>query len=148
MCVGNFPGFSHHTVSKWLGSGISHQSRRHANSASNGSDDLETRRWHCWILRLHDCFLSVEVHGSTCNQGQSVEERFIAVTSEEDIAKLNKWMKKYKIVSIDASHPKGVAGHTIVILTLTGTGSQEIMSSAEKQDLMEFAQMLYKLPYQ
>jgi hypothetical protein len=43
---------------------------------------------------------------------------------------------------------EGVADRLTVVLTLTGTGSQEIISSDEKQDLLEFVQLLYQRLYQ
>lgn len=89
-------------------------------------------------------YLSGEVHGSSCNPGQYVEQRLIEVLSKEEIAKLDEWMQNYGIISIDASDPKGVSDRMIVILTLIGTGSEQSLSDSNKQELLNFAQDLHQ----
>ena len=86
---------------------------------------------------------SGEVHGNSCKQGQYVEERLINVLSKEEIAKLDEWVKNYGTISIDASDPKGVSDRMVVTLTLIGTGSQQVLSTSNKQELLNFAQELY-----
>ena len=72
-------------------------------------------------------YLSGEVHGSSCNQAQYVEQRLIDVLSKEEIAKLDEWLNNYGNISIDVSDPKGVSDRMVVILTLTGTGSEQTL---------------------
>ena len=92
-------------------------------------------------------YLSGEVHGSSCKGGQFIEQRLIDILSMEEIAKLDEWLKSYGSVNIDASDPKGVADRMVVILTFTGLGSQETISSASEQELLKFAQDLYQQLY-
>ena len=92
-------------------------------------------------------YLSGEGHGSSCKSGQSVEQRLIDVLSKEEIAKLDEWVKSYGIVSIDAADPKGVSDRMVVTLTFTGLGSQETVSSAFQQQLLNFAQDLHERLY-
>ena len=88
-------------------------------------------------------YLSGEVHGGSCKQGQ-FEERLIDVLSKEEIANLDKWMKNYGNINIDASDPKGVSDRMVVILRLTGTGSEQTLSDSNKQELLKFAQDLHQ----
>jgi hypothetical protein len=90
---------------------------------------------------------SGEVHGSSCNQGQYVEQRLIDVLSKQEIAKLDEWIKNYGTISIDASDPKGVSDRMVVILTLIGTGSEQNLSDANKQELLNSAQDLHQRLY-
>jgi len=92
-------------------------------------------------------YLSGEGHGSSCKSGQSVEQRLIDVLSKDEIAKLDEWVKGYGIVSIDAADPKGVSDRMVVTLTFTGLGSQETVSSAFQQQLLNFAQDLHERLY-
>lgn len=92
-------------------------------------------------------YLSGEVHGSSCNQGQYVEQRLIDVLSKEEIAKLDEWLKNYGNISIDASDPKGVSDRMVVILTLIGTGNEQTISDANRQELVNFAQDLHQRLY-
>src|SRR5688572_2334473 len=89
-------------------------------------------------------YLSGEVHGGTCKQGQYVEERLIDVLSEEEIAKLDEWVKNYGNINIDASDPKGVSDRMVVVLTLIGTGEQQTLSAFNERELLNFAQELYQ----
>ena len=88
-------------------------------------------------------YLSGEVHGNSCKSGQYMEQRLMDVLSKEEIAKLDKWVKSYGSVSVDASDPKGVSDRMIVTLTFTGLGGQETVSSSFQRDLRNFAQELY-----
>jgi hypothetical protein len=92
-------------------------------------------------------YLSGEVHGSSCNQSQYVEQRLIDILSVEEIAKLDKWVKDYGNVDIDASDPKAVADRMVVTLTFMGLGSQATISSAVEQDLLKYAQDLNQRLY-
>ena len=93
-------------------------------------------------------YLSGEVHASSCKGGQYVEKRLIDILSNDEIAKLDKWLTKYGAVNIDASDPKGVADRMVVTLTFIGTGSQQTLSSSDKQELLNFAQELFQGLYQ
>ena len=88
-------------------------------------------------------YLSGEVHGGSCKQGQYAEERLIDVLSEEEIAKLDEWVKNYGNINIDASDPKGVSDRMLVVLTLIGTGEQQTLSVSNQRELLNFAQELY-----
>jgi len=68
----------------------------------------------------------------------------IDVLSQEEIAKLDKWLKNYGNISIDVSNPKGVSDRMVVILTLVGTGSQQTLSTSNEQELLNFAQELHQ----
>jgi hypothetical protein len=92
-------------------------------------------------------YLSGEGHGSSCKGGQYGEQRLIDVLSQEEIAKLDEWVKNYGNISIDASDPKGVSDRMIVILTLIGTGSQQTISQSNKRELLNFAQELHQRLY-
>ena len=89
-------------------------------------------------------FLSGEVHGGSCKQGQYAEERLIDVLSQEEIAKLEQWVKNYGNINIDKSDPKGVSDRMVVVLTLIGTGEQRALSASNDQDLLNFAQELHQ----
>src|SRR5688572_323668 len=89
-------------------------------------------------------YFSGEVHGGSCKQGQYAEERLIDVLSQEEIAKLDKWLQIYGNISIDASNPKGVSDRMVVVLTLLGTGSQQTLSTSNEQELLNFAQELHQ----
>lgn len=89
-------------------------------------------------------YLSGEVHGGSCKQGQYAEERLIDVLSQEEIAKLDTWLKNYGNISIDASNPKGVSDRMVVVLTLIGTGDQQTLSVSNEQELLNFAQELHQ----
>ncbi len=93
-------------------------------------------------------YVSGEVHGSSCTNGQSVEKSLSEVVSEDEIARLDEWLTDYSTIEIDASDPEGVSDRMMVTLTFTGTGSQESLSPAEQQELLEFAQSLNQELYQ
>jgi hypothetical protein len=57
---------------------------------------------------------------------------------------LNAWAESYGHVNIDASDPKGVSDRMVVILEFMGLGTQETVSAADEQELLEFAQSLYE----
>ena len=92
-------------------------------------------------------YLSGEVHGGSCKQGQYVEERLINVLSKEEIAKLDQWVKNYGNINIDKSDPKGVSDRMVVVLTLIGTGVQQILSASNERELLNFAQELHQRLY-
>jgi len=92
-------------------------------------------------------YLSGEVHASSCKGDQYVEERLIDILSKDEMAKFDEWLSTYGNVNIDASDPKGVADRMVVMLTLMGTGSQQILSASDKQELLNFAQELYQRSY-
>jgi len=92
-------------------------------------------------------YLSGEVHGGSCNQGQYVEERLIDILSKEEIAKLDEWLKNYGNINIDASDPKGVSDGMVVVLTLIGTGGQQTLSTSDQRELLNFAQELHQRLY-
>ena len=92
-------------------------------------------------------YLSGEVHGGSCKPGQYVEERLIDVLSKEEIAKLDKWVKNYGNINIDASDSKGVSDRMVVVLTLIGTGGQQALSVSNEQELLNFAQELHQQLY-
>jgi hypothetical protein len=92
-------------------------------------------------------YLSGEVHGGSCKQGQYFEERLIDVLSKEEIAKLDSWVKNHGNINIDASDPKGVSDRMVVTFTFTGLGSQETLSSSFQQELLKFAQDLHQRLY-
>lgn len=89
-------------------------------------------------------YLSGEVHGGSCKQGQYVEERLIDVLSKEEIAKLDQWVKNHGNINIDKSDPKGVSDRMVVVLTLIGTGEQQALSASNEQELLNFAQELHQ----
>jgi hypothetical protein len=89
-------------------------------------------------------YLSGEVHKTSCKSDQPVEERMTAVLSEAEIEELNGWIESYGHVNIDASDPKGVSDRMVVILEFMGLGTQETISAADEQELLEFAQSLYE----
>jgi hypothetical protein len=93
-------------------------------------------------------YLSGEVQASSCNNNQAVQKRLIDVLSKEEIAQLDEWLQSYGNVSIDASDPKGVADRMVVTLEFLGVGNQETVSSANEQQLIEFAQSLHQKLYQ
>jgi hypothetical protein len=92
-------------------------------------------------------YLSGEVHASSCKGDQYVEERLIDVLSEDEMAKFDEWLSSYGTVTIDASDPKGVADRMVVTLTFTGTGSQKALTESTEQELLSFAQDLYRQVY-
>ena len=89
-------------------------------------------------------YLSGEVHVSSCKQGQYVEQRLIDVLSEDEIAKLDEWLGKYGNLNIDASDPKGVSDRMVVVLTFTGVGNDQTVTSSDQQELVKFAQELHQ----
>ena len=89
-------------------------------------------------------YLSGEVHVSSCKQGQYVEQRLIDVLSEDEIAKLDEWLGKYGNLNIDASNPKGVSDRMVVVLTFTGVGNDQTVTSSDQQELVKFAQELHQ----
>jgi hypothetical protein len=93
-------------------------------------------------------YLSGEVLASSCNNTQFAGERLIDALSQAEIAQLDDWLQSYGNVSIDASDPKGVADGMIVTLEFMGLGNQETVSTANEQQLLEFAQSLYQKLYQ
>jgi hypothetical protein len=92
-------------------------------------------------------YLSGEVHAGSCKGDQYVEKRLINMLSEDEMAKFDEWLNKYGNENIDASDPKGVADRMVVMLTFTGTGSQQTLSESDKQELLNFAQELYQRLY-
>jgi hypothetical protein len=89
-------------------------------------------------------YLSGEVHKTSCKSDQPVEESMTAVLSEAEIEKLNGWIESYGNVNIDASDPKGVSDRMVETLEFMGLGTQETVSAADEQELLEFAQSLYE----
>jgi hypothetical protein len=89
-------------------------------------------------------YLSGEVHGGSCKQGQYVEGRLIDVLSKEEIAKLDQWVKNYGNINIDKSDPKSVSDRMVVVLTLIGTGEQQALSAINEQELLNFVQDLHQ----
>jgi len=89
-------------------------------------------------------YLSGEVHVSSCKQGQYVEERLIDVLSKDEISKLDEWLSKYGNLNIDASDPKGVSDRMVVVLTFTGVGNDQTVTSSDQQELVKFAQELHQ----
>ena len=89
-------------------------------------------------------YLSGEVHVSSCKQGQYFEQRLIDVLSEDEIAKLDEWLGKYGNLNIDASDPKGVSDRMVVVLTFTGVGNDQTVTSSDQQELVKFAQELHQ----
>lgn len=87
-------------------------------------------------------YLSGEVHRSSCDNGDLVEAYLREVLSDEELAKLEEWVQEYGNVSIDASDPKGVSDRMVVILEFTGLGSQETVTAADEQLLLDFAQSI------
>ncbi|HET7142910.1 MAG TPA: hypothetical protein VFI68_02715 [Anaerolineales bacterium] len=92
-------------------------------------------------------YLSGEVHGGSCKQGQYSEGLLVDILSEEERAKLDQWLKNFGTVNIDASDPKGVSDRMVVVLTLIGTGSQQTLSTSAEQELLKFAQELQQRLY-
>lgn len=88
-------------------------------------------------------YLSGEVHKTSCKSDQVVEERLSGVLSETEMSMLDEWVESYGDVNIDASDPKGVSDRMVVILEFMGLGTQETVSAADEQELLEFAQSLY-----
>ena len=93
----------------------------------------------CDFLTL---YLSGEVHRSSCDGNQLVEERLREVLSREELARLEEWVQEYSAISIDASDPKGVSDRMVITLEFIGLGSRETVTSAEEQQLLQFAQSL------
>jgi hypothetical protein len=92
-------------------------------------------------------YLSGEVHGSSCTNGQSVEKPLRDELSEDELAMLDEWLAEYGTLEVDASDPEGVSDRMVVTLTFTGTGSQDSLSTTEQQELLEFAQSLNEKLY-
>lgn len=89
-------------------------------------------------------YLSGEVHKTSCKSDQVVEERLSSVLSETEISMLDEWIESYRSVNIDASDPKGVSDRMVVTLEFMGLGTQETVSAANEQELLNFAQSLYQ----
>lgn len=89
-------------------------------------------------------YLSGEVQKTSCKGDEAIVESLAGVLSEAEISTLNEWAESYGNVSIDASDPKGVADRMVVTLEFTGLGTQQTVSGANEQDLLEFAQSLYQ----
>jgi len=89
-------------------------------------------------------YLSGEVHKTSCKSDQFVEESLIGVLSETELEKMNEWVESYGSVNIDASDPIGVSDRMVVTLEFMGLGSEETISAANEQELLEFAQSLYQ----
>lgn len=89
-------------------------------------------------------YLSGEVHATSCKGGQYVEGRLIDILSEDEIAKLDEWLGKYGNLNIDSSDPKGVSDRMVVVLTFTGVGNDQTVTSSDQQELVKFAQELHQ----
>ena len=92
-------------------------------------------------------YLSGEVHGNSCKQGQYIEELLTNVLSEEENTKLDEWVKNYGSIDINASDPKGISDRMVVTLTLIGIGSRQTLSASNEQELLNFAQELHQRLY-
>jgi hypothetical protein len=88
-------------------------------------------------------YLSGEVHGGSCKNDQYTEERLVDMLSKEELATLNDWIESYGHVNLDASDPKGISDRMVVTLEFIGLGNQETFTSANEQELLEFAQSLH-----
>lgn len=89
-------------------------------------------------------YLSGEVQKTSCKSDQIAEEHLTGVLSKAEISKLDEWIDSYGNVSIDASDPKGVSDRMVVTLEFTGLGTQESVSAANEQKLLDFAQSLHQ----
>jgi hypothetical protein len=89
-------------------------------------------------------YLSGEVHRSSCKSGQYAEEYLIDLLSAEESAQMNKWVMIYGHVDIDASDPEGVSDRMIVLLTFSGMGSEQTVTTSDREKLLSFAQELYQ----
>lgn len=89
-------------------------------------------------------YLSGEVHRSSCTGGQYAEEYLIDLLSAEESAQLNDWVLTYGQVDIDASDPEGVSDRMVIELTFSGTGSDQTVTTSDRQELLNFAQGLYE----
>jgi hypothetical protein len=89
-------------------------------------------------------YLSGEVHKTSCKSDQFAEERLNSVLSKAEISKLDEWVESYGHVNIDASDPKGVSDRMVVTLEFTGLGTQEPVSAANEQELLDLAQSLHQ----
>lgn len=89
-------------------------------------------------------YLSGEVHKTSCKSEQPVEESLTGVLSKAEISSLNEWVESYGNVNIDASDPKGVSDRMVVTLEFAGLGTQQTVSVANEQELLDFAQALHQ----
>lgn len=89
-------------------------------------------------------YLSGEAYKTSCKSDQPVEESLPAVLSEAEIEELNGWIESYGNVNIDASDPKGVSDRMVETLEFVGLGTEETLSAANEQAMLEFAQSLYE----
>lgn len=89
-------------------------------------------------------FRSGEVYRSSCIADQYPEELLIDHLSTEEMAQLNNWVMTYGQINIDASDPKGVTDRMVVVVTLSGVGSEQTATSSDRQELLNFAQQLYE----
>jgi len=87
-------------------------------------------------------YLSGEVQGTNCKNGEVVEKSLNELLAPEQIATMNEWLLKYGVVDIDASDPAGVADAMSVKLHLAGLGTEKMTSKAIQQVLLQFIQDL------
>jgi hypothetical protein len=89
-------------------------------------------------------FLSGEVQKTSCKSDQFAEGNLAGILSKAEIAQLNDWVESYGSVNIDASDPKGVSDRMVVTLEFMGLGDQETVTTANEQELLNFAQSLHQ----
>jgi hypothetical protein len=89
-------------------------------------------------------YLSGEVHKTSCKNDEFAEEQLTSLLSKAEISTLDEWMESYGEVNIDASDPKGVSDRMVVTLEFMGLGSQQTVSAANEQELLDFAQSLHQ----
>jgi len=87
-------------------------------------------------------FLSGEVQATNCKSAEVIEKRLTDLLTAEQIATLNEWISKYGTLEIDLSDPKGVADAMSVHLKLMGLGTEQTISPADQQVLLQFVQDL------
>ncbi|HSJ86161.1 MAG TPA: hypothetical protein VK909_03055 [Anaerolineales bacterium] len=87
-------------------------------------------------------YLSGEVQGTSCKQGEIAEKRLNELLSREQIATMNEWLLKYGVVDIDASDPANVADAMSIKVHLAGLGTEKMTSKAVQQILLQFIQDL------
>jgi hypothetical protein len=94
----------------------------------------------CDILTV---FRSGEVYTSSCkSQADGKMGTLAKLLSAQEQKQFNDWLTRFGEADLDASDPAGVADRMMVTLKVFGSGNKP-PSTAEQQQLFEFAQALY-----
>lgn len=89
-------------------------------------------------------FRSGEVFASNCkSQAEGITGSLATLLSAQQREQFNAWMADFGEANLDNSDPEGVSDRMEVTLKLVGAGEQA-PSTAEQQELFEFAQDVYQ----